>query len=175
MDILTFIGGVISGFITKILYDELKSPNLTIGDYFGPLSENVNGKAIHFYRIKILNQPKRIPLLKIKILNKAAENCTASFHIFSNKNQVIRLWWRGKEKAVMINIDDFGELEFCGNYIGDEENILFPSEGWDRLLKLREKEISGILKVTCSNGRSCEKKFIISRKKDKILLKEGER
>jgi hypothetical protein len=158
-----FVGFVL-GILGKSLYDELKAPKLEIKRrQFSPDSaiskKDDREVSIKIYKLRVQNKPR-------KILSSAARNCRASF-IFKETEieKQLQLCWESNEEQVTINVEDSRDIEFCGTYIGDR-GILFPSQKHcfrESPRIIPATNIRGIVRVTCENGRKCERNVEISR------------
>jgi len=170
--ILTTIGAVI-GLAAKAFYDKLAMPTLKIEtetypvllpDF--PLDPSSVGspppphlkvyESLLAYRVRIRNKQK-------KLLDSAAENCIAWLELDQTK-EPLQISWVGGHADVIINVGDYRELDFCA--LATSHGIVFaPTEiGYsDRPRRIGRvgTSIHGTLRVTSSNGKRAERRFMI--------------
>ena len=171
--IIGFVGLVI-GLGLKIVFDELRSPNLKIvgvSQPFGISPEiKISGEGFDnfysAYRVRVENKQK-------PFLNCAAENCMAWLELDSVPESY-QICWVGNRPDVTINVGDVREVDFVarGKTTGKicaptERGYFEPSP---REIGDGKTDLQGRLKITSKNGKREEKRFVIKPNKEQLEI-----
>jgi len=174
VQVITGFVGLVIGFGLKIVFDELRSPNLKIvgvSQPFGISPEiKVSGKGFDnfysAYRVRVENKQK-------PFLNCAAENCMAWLELDSAPESY-QICWVGNCPDVTINVGDVREVDFVarGNttgriYAPTERGYFEPSP---REIGDGKTDLRARLKITSKNGRREEKRFVIKPNKRQLEI-----
>jgi hypothetical protein len=171
--IIGFVGLVI-GFGFKIVFDELRSPNLKIVGVSQPsgISPEIKISGEGFdnfysaYRIRVENKQK-------PFLNCAAENCMAWLEL-NPAPESYQICWVGNCPDVTINVGDVREVDFVAR--GETTGRIFaPTErGYfepsPREIGDGKTDLQGSLKITSKNGKREEKRFVIKPNKEQLEI-----
>ena len=162
---LELVIGLVVGFVSKLLYDELKSPRVELVSasreafHIGPISQVPGGldNDYNAYRIKVANHQKGF-------LNCAAENCVAWLHLDSAPEDY-QLSWVGGASELTLNVGDVREVDTCARGI-QTGVIIAPTEiGYSKssLRKIGDgsRDLHCRIRITCKNGKKAEKRITL--------------
>jgi len=167
------VGGIVLGFILKVLFDAWKSPELktlTVSKKFEQVlgvtshcyvnGHEPRGQSRHpiydynVYFIKIENKQKRV-------LNSAAESCMAWLELGS-VGKAYQLSWLGGTSEVTINVGDTREVIICARETQKGKIFIPKITPKGDLGELSPQigdgtsELQGKLRVSSKNGKKLE-------------------
>lgn len=171
-DWASVIIGLLSSLFLMIIRENIKQPKLKFSKISGPWNiqvpspfdfpnESYNANA---YRLRIENKKRLIPI------NSAAENCMCWINI-DGKEETFQLPWFWNDGSVIINVEDYRELDFCARNIKTGQIVTPSNQSYSRPIILGDGKhsIKGCFRVTSQNGKKEERKFTIAPIKDNKL------
>ncbi|MBU2008437.1 MAG: hypothetical protein KJ624_01100 [Chloroflexi bacterium] len=157
--------GLVLGFVSKLLYDELKSPRVELVSvsreafHIGPITQVPGGfdNDYNAYRLKVENHQKGF-------LDCAAENCVA-WLLLDSAPEAYQLCWVGGASELTLNVGDMREVDTCARGI-QTGVVVAPTEiGYSKssLRKIGDgsRDLHGTIRITCKNGKKAEKRIAI--------------
>lgn len=138
---------IVIGILIKWSLDYIKNPKLKIKKIADSYDNNLEGKDVKSYRVKVYNKQRLL-------FNDAAKNCTAWLDIDECQEPFQLCWLGGNTK--MINVDDFAQIELCSINISDKSMIIpIVEKCYSPNAGIRDiKKIEGFLRVTSENAKA---------------------
>jgi len=174
IDIISILIGATVGFLSKLSYDELRTPKLRIAEITGPFLiaekiereiavESSTGRAektlkmYHAYRVRVYNKQKIV-------FNAAARSCIAWMKPDISQESY-QLCWIGGNSSLTINVGDYREVDLCAREV-DTGIIIAPTEagyfqqGY-RVIGDGKRQLKVFLRITSENAKKEQKTIII--------------
>lgn len=177
-----FLGGILTGILSKIFLDKLAEPNLEMAQTVSEpllMRATIDPRSINrqdqdqliaadilAYRVKITNRQKRW-------LNTAAKNCVAWLDI-EDASETYQICWVGSKESVTINVGDCREVDVCAVVRGPGVIVAPVESGYGfprpRTIGSSLVTLEGQLRVTCENGKKTQRRIRISTKENRSEL-----